>query len=490
MSSAETSLVERGLLEYNADGALVAPQESQPTDDSKVRAGADVSADGPTVKDLRALERAIVTLERRRIALAKRVVAAADLHQHHLEARDDFGSWAGRVRASFVWKLLQHLDATREQASTALESAEKGRTAAPDPGELIRLRKGFHRGLWIWIPIVVVLAAIVISLPFAAQAIVKSADWPEWVRDVSNDVVRSWRAGHWPAWWIVAVAVVVLVVVIVNALLAIYYRGWSAFERRIQVAEQGIFSHAELIRTLRAENQRLTSVHSVAAEWLDTLSTALYVPWSVPGGWLGSGLGNIDESRLPFALHVAQVAGDGAAGGERLKMVAAGELFRAGWRAEAFSDLVDKVGERLGVDGDRFGMDTLDNDLPDASNNSRSRLRSLMSDPKLLEEVAAQRLSVLVDGLHEDSLYSAGTEVQAVDFDPLAEFRGGDRGGLRTFTWMQFLTQMLGTTSDVPTPLSPLSIASHEVQRAFHESVTSYIQAPERIAEDLARTAS
>jgi hypothetical protein len=195
---------------------------------------------------------------------------------------------------------------------------------------------------------------------------------------------------------------------------------------------------------------------------------------------------DLDRARLPFALHIAHAAEDSSVGSDRLKLAGAESLVKVGWRADAFAELVEEIRQQLGLSRDQFGIDALDNDLPDATNNSRRRLRSLMTDDRILEGVAANRIERMAATLQIGGLYAANTPVERIESDPLAAFAApGEAGAARREPWVDFLTQTLGTDGDVATPLSPLGIAPHEVQEAHHELVTSYVLAPERIAADI-----
>jgi hypothetical protein len=477
-------LLEAGLLKRRANGTVgPAPRtkatKSDPAErtDGLGQGDVDRYLEGET--RIAAINEAIASLDAEFEPLSLEVDAArAEV--------DSFDLWLNRLRQSFVWKSLDQLDETRNEAQNALKIAETTSSIIPPPGELIRLRKRFHRGLIrIW-TILAILTAIAIALPPLVDWLLTLPDIPEWVTVVLQYAAQIFRSEYYPEWWQLLLIGLAAMLLVLPALLAAYHSGWMRFERRVQRTEHEIYSNADRILSLRGEVQRLVSLHSQATEWFETLSDALYHPWAVPPKWLDTGLGELDTSRMPFALHVAQAATDNTPGGDRMRRSAAQSLVRAGWRSHVFADLVDAVRAKLGLDADRFGVASLDGDLPEASNNSRRRLRAHMGDEDVLHEVARRSLATMVADLQRGALYDSDAQVEPIGFDPMRAFRGlaGVQAAPPT-TWMDFLMQTLETARDVPTPLSPLGIASGSMPKAWHEKVTSYVLAPERIAKDL-----
>jgi hypothetical protein len=188
----------------------------------------------------------------------------------------------------------------------------------------------------------------------------------------------------------------------------------------------------------------------------------------------------LDPDHLPFAMHIGQSIQGSGTGSDRLKREAAKQILKQGWRADAFQDLVSEVGGRLGYDHARFGIDTLESDLPDAPNNTRSMLAQNLANEDVLESIAARRLRALAEELQDESLYGEGTLVESMENDPLAAFRQGTT----TVSWMEFLSKTISGTF-APTPLSVLGIAPQQVQKAHHQDVRSYVLAPESVIKAL-----
>src|SRR5690606_7760050 len=147
----------------------------------------------------------------------------------------------------------------REHAQRETANAEKRGVELPELKQLVRLRKAFHRGVLITTLVLAAIAALVVSLP----SLVSDSTDPraEAVRTLVDEE-------RYPEWWATVLIALGLWLIIVGVLLIAYYRGWSTFARRVQLAEFSAATRAQRARALRAELERLESVHRQAEEWM------------------------------------------------------------------------------------------------------------------------------------------------------------------------------------------------------------------------------
>ncbi len=477
MDDIERQLIEAGSARINENGRLVKVRRSK---------SAPEPEGVPTIEQYRVAEAELIRAARAAADTESHIEVARSAVEVHERILADFVSWAEKHSTTFVWQLLDRLSASRVSAGNRLSESESHTVVVPDPSRLVELRKAFHRGILITISVVGALAAIFVAAPHLLRAASDvNSRWEPLVQ-VTQLVEGLVQDGRYPQWWIIVLCAAALILLLGSSFMIEYYRGWSSFERSVKVAEYSLRSRSQLLTDLRGEVRRLELLEAQTTEWLDALSQALYQPWSVDASWLSNDRRPLDPARLPLALHIARAVEGVGVGKDRLKNAAASALIRRGWRANAFSTLVREIGEELGLDGRRFGLDALDNDLPDSSNNSRSLLRQHQMNPEILRAVAEEHLSKLVEELQQESLYGAGIRVEAATLDPLADFRG--TSDAESVSWSDFLTKSLGTNVDVPTPLSPLGIATHSVQNGHHVNVSSHVIAPHRIAVDLERS--
>src|SRR5690606_8732764 len=93
---------------------------------------------------------------------------------------------------------------------------------------------------------------------------------------------------------------------IVSVLLMVYYRGWSTFARRVQLAEFSAATREQRARALRLELERLESIHHQADEWIELITSALYDPWEVPDEWAEGAGSGLNPDRMPFAMTIGE----------------------------------------------------------------------------------------------------------------------------------------------------------------------------------------
>lgn len=270
-----------------------------------------------------------------------------------------------------------------------------------------------------------------------------------------------------------------------------YHRKWAAFERSVEVQLRNLERIEKGSAVCRTEIQRMTALHGQAILWLKILATVTHTPWQVKPSWLESGLKTLDLDSLPFAMRIAQADEGDTASFATLVDSAQTKLHQPGWRKQAFDRLVTGIQNATGRSGKAFSLEALDQDLPHASNNSRSLLQRYMSDDNILQKVAVQYLKPLIEDLQGKAMANARPEVVQAEDDPLIEFRG-DIEGVDEYSnrqkWDDFLSHTLTLNNgeaDPVTALSVMSIAPEKIMEGEHENVSSYALIPEHVSSKL-----
>ena len=410
----------------------------------------------------------------RRDAAAARAQAAEDERRRRDGALASYDSWAVARDRSFTWRLLSALNADRTAAQTAVSryAREIDRLRAPMPGELIRLRKAFHLRMLISWLVIIGAVALVELLPLLIPQL--------------RDAMR--RVGFWyPDTWITVTAALVIGAMLTVGFLAAYHRGWSTFQRHVDLTHAHLEHISDASRHARRELARLSSLHRQTVDWLDLLARAVHHPWAIRSEWESRPDYEVARESLPFAMNIGTVVETDYAAATRLRRMTTEHLLRRGWRADAFRDLVREVGAELGQDGASFGVGALDDDLPHSSNNARRMLRDAMAQESVLTRVAAPRLRELMAQIQRHSLHGSKPRVAAIDDNPLDALAqmtdpvGGDDG----IAWDDFLLDSLAGRREPVTPLSATWLAQRQVQEGHHENVTSYLVMPDRLERQL-----
>ncbi|MFT4229595.1 MAG: hypothetical protein QM602_04825 [Microbacterium sp.] len=427
----------------------------------------------------------LVSPEARRLAAARaerdralRDHGQADTeHTARSHTLDEFNGWAASQDRSFVWRLLTCLSEERRSAErlSAELSAEIARVEAPAAGELLRLRRGFHRAMLTGWSVGVVLVGLAVLGVFAAGAQAQ--------RDPAFDAA-PWQAALWTA---IAVVTGVVVVLTFGALIR-YHVGWSRFQRRIDLERARLARLGTQSRHARQEATRLSSLHRQTVDWLVLLSRAIHRPWHVPEQWMQRQSYEVARGAMPFALQIATVQDDDYAATARMRGIMTDQLVVRGWRHAAFESLVREVALDRGALGGSFGLVALDEDLPHSSNHTRRMLLAALDDEAVLTRVAGPRLEELVKTAQRDDLHGGRPLVTPVGDNPLGVLMRSadplDRRGDEQ-PWDDFLLGSLAGRRDPVTPLSATVLAELEVGERHHERVHSYVVLPQRLAAHL-----
>ncbi len=458
-------LVDAGLIKVRSDGRVTLVKAPKDATAEVAAAHKASAADWPRANDRcrTAAREAEKSAEQFQIASVR-----AEWEQGVL---DSFLEWVEDQRSTFVARLADRMDASREHAAREVAREESGELALPEPRELVRLRKSFHLGAAVTTFVVAVATAIVIALRFPNS---------DEARQAIDELVAE---GRYPEWWVALLMAAGIWLVVILLLLTRYYRGWSTFSNRVRLAEHVAHTRGARLDALRGELERLESIHQQADEWIDLITAALYDPWEVPAEWTEGAGSGLNPDVMPFAMSIGEAVEGVGTGADRITRDAAEEIVRRGWRDAAFRELLNEIADRLGLDRSELDPDALDADVPDAPNNSRSLVRQYMGKRDVLEAVAARELAAIADGLQED--VQAGERISVAPLrraDPMSAFQR-TRTAESTRGWSDFLLEPVSASPVAPPPLSALAISTHRVQQAHHQDVASYVVGPEPVVD-------
>ncbi|GMA93075.1 hypothetical protein [Homoserinibacter gongjuensis] len=295
LATVQADLLGEGMLKARSDGRVVA---AKPAKDASTEVAAAHSA---AVREWQGLQ------ARMKAASAEVESAASRFNNATLEVEQatahlaSFDDWVAEQAATFTARLSNRMGAAREAAALELALAERAGTDLPELRELVRLRKAFHRGVLVASLVIGVVMGFVIALPSIAMS-----ELGRLKPELSGRVREAFEQGDYPDWWAVVLVGLGLLLVILIFLLVAYYRGWSVFARRVQLADFAVATRALRARALRGEMQRLESLHEQAEQWVDLVSTALFDPWEIPREWREASSSGLDASRMPFAMGIGE----------------------------------------------------------------------------------------------------------------------------------------------------------------------------------------
>lgn len=489
-----------------------------------------------------------------------------DENQQRLEEIDGF---VAGIERSYLWRVQKAMEMMMANAKSDLSEYESAvnNVQAPKEGRLLELRKQFHRTVSIWFGITATVSAVAVLYP-----IVYKLEPPVWLRDfMASDFFTAslvalvvlllgalWliqRRGNgkrarkfaaaqllviligvlialWPyieptvsqrvipflreyIWEILSASTSVFIFSLIVAL-AVYYQGWSIFRREVTEQLSKLSNVIDGYVHTKQEINRLESLYKQTSDWLGILAHSLYRPWKTHPDWEGAREFENHFATFPFALRLAQAKEEKDSRMAELERLVGRRLMVQGWRSEAFADMVEQAGQEMGLQDGRFTVETLDQDLPQQSNNSRALFSrylehsastfnagkldlsptkidaegnsTLGPSDRYLVEVARKRLLKLVEETQSIVLSQARPRVEPIQDDPLLEIRE-DQSGIEefdpTYSWDDFLRESLGTDEVSQPPMGVLNFSEKGQLARVQEAPSTFVITPRRLADTL-----
>lgn len=423
------------------------------------------------VRRYREIQSELKTLERELKGTEEGHSEIIDLLEKQQENAFSLRKFLENSNKTYMAKTISAMDSRLESVRDDLEKFRDALNSliAPELGRLIALRKKFHRSLsWAFLASALFVGALV-----GIYYLIEPPDRGVWF--------EPWESAIWGS--------TVFLLAVISIGIA-YYRGWSQLQRAVTLQRADVERVVHGYRVVRGEENRLRILYAQARNWLDLLREAVLKPWSVRDSWKQSNLRTLDLNKLPFAMRVAQAQDDEEAPLYVLKSAAAKHLFVRGWRARAFEMLISEIAKAAGK-GSSFKVDSLDRDLPHASNGARKLVEEFISQQSILERVAARHIKPLIDKLQGEAMSSARPKVIEADFDPLSPIRTDPESIVQyepEQEWDEFLGKSISLgdgTRSPNTPLSALSMGDAHIQSGEHEKVVGHILMPKRIMNEL-----
>ena len=375
------------------------------------------------------------------------------------------------LNRTYQTKTLSAMESRLRQVRADLSRFEEAlnNVKTPELGRLLALRKKFHKSLSLTFLISAGLGSAAVSIYYALS----EQDRSNWL--------EPWQS-----------ILFALTSFLVSTLIAgtSYYRGWSQLQRAVTLQHADMNRVVAGYRVAKGEENRLRILYAQATDWLELMRKAVLKPWLVRESWKQTNLRTLDLEKLPFAMRVAQAQDDQEAPLFVLKTAAAQQLLVRGWRTKAFEMLISEVAKLSGK-GSSFKVESLDRDLPHASNGARRLMDQFMSQTVVLERVAARHIKPVIEKLQGETMSAARPMVLEVDSDPLSPIRTDPESIVEYAPeqeWGEFLSKSLSLGEGLKsptTPISALAMADSHIQSGEHEQVVGHVLLPKRIANEL-----
>ena len=380
---------------------------------------------------------------------------------------DEFADWVERHRRTFLWKMMakmrenqQAVLAKQESYVATMESIE-----LPQPGELVRLRKRFHKTILsvfggsflIWL----VYFLITTYVPFA---------WVVKLTSLGSLIFRY---------------TLYFALATIFGALVLYYRDWRRFDWRVRTLNNKLENVAKGVDKVRQEEVRLVSLYPQVVDWLEIIGYSLNRPWTMNDRWFKSYLSDLNQDEFPFSLRIAQAQESDASSMNKLHGSTMKRFAIRGWRTRVLKDQVLAIAQKVGLPTERMNVDSLDADIAYSPGGPRMEMRKGLENPDALELVARKQLIPLTFKVQSEEITKSRPPVKENRTNDLDVIQA-DQAGLEEeerVDWDKFLQEPIGPFNGVVTPFSLASLAEGKVGAGYHEKMKSHFVVPARMEE-------
>jgi hypothetical protein len=412
-------------------------------------------------------ERLLKELETQRAKIDLEAQNLTDEINVKQNAAEEFVLWVEKHRRTFLWKMyskmrqqMQTVKDKQESYSSIMQSIE-----LPQPGELVRLRKRFHKtlltaigvGLLVWL----VYFLITNYVPFA---------WALKLTSFGGMILRYTLSS---------------IVVTIFSSLILYYRDWRRFDWRVKTLNSQLGNVAKGVDKVRQEEVRLVSLYPQVKDWLQIIGYSLNRPWTMNDRWFRSYLSDLNQDEFPFSLRIAQAQESDASSMNQLQGRAIKRFAVRGWRTKVLNDQVLAIAQKVGLPVERMNVDSIDRDISYSPGGPRNELRKGLENQEALELVARRQLIPLTFKVQSEEITKSRPPVKENRTNLLDAIQA-DQAGLEEeekVDWDKFLQEPIGPFNGVVTPFSVASLASGKVGQGYHEKMKSHFVVPERLAD-------
>lgn len=404
-------------------------------------------------------------LQKEREEISKVAEDLTDAIKVKEDAAAEFAEWVSKHSRTFLWKMVakmkENLAAVAEKQAGYRELMAN--IQVPQPGELIRLRKRFHKtvlsalsvGLGIWL----IYFLITSYVPYA---------WVLKLTSLGSLIFRYTTSG--------------VIVTIISAL-ALYYRDWRKFDWSVKKLNHELGEVTTGVDKVRQEEVRLVSLYPQVMDWLEIIGYSLNRPWSMNDRWFRSYLSDLNQDEFPFSLRIAQAQERDSASMHALTGNTMKRYAVRGWRTKVLRDQVLAIAQKVGLPLERMNVEGVDQDIAYSPGGPRVELRKGLENQEALELVARRQLIPLTFKVQSEEITKSRPPVKENRTHSLDAIQS-DQAGLEEeepVDWDKFLQEPIGPFNGVVTPFSLASLAPGVIMMGYHEKLNSHFVVPERL---------
>lgn len=411
------------------DDSEAAITDAQPKDELDVLDDPSEASQVQAEVDEFTLQDKLVELEKRRAEVKVNINEFMDLSDKHQEkieelvaTREDLNQWIEARKESFAWRFVEKL---RESENNLIEGEKTLKEFSNSPQSLdiefsVKTRKWVMRSLG-WGFLVTIGIGYLVEIVRRYSDMVNVPDPNNPANNVSVNAFDQWLINYFGI-------TTKILYFILGVILILFYIGiFSAYSRRTSEFRQVVAQETHKTKvmenatySIKAERERIDSLHPQALQILELLSLGLHQPWKISSQYSNFKGTVPDTTKIPESLDIAAPT-------ERsihkvftqLIFRAMNELQKPGWREKAFKTAIQKLSEGAGFGQADSALKELDQDQ--RRNGKRQILISLEDKESVLLEIGDQLVREFAATVQEKVLPEYQPEVTSLRPDALAD---------------------------------------------------------------------
>ena len=405
-----------------------------------------------------------------------------DKRERLLAVQEEFKDWVGARRASYAWKLTDKLrgyqntlekdETTIREFVTEEENLEFGFSE--------KTRKWFMKHFMINFCIT---WGLLIPLYLLHRY---STQISEWVfQNISNVSLRDSLASLienliGPGFWRIAIYIVSASLAHFIGMLFAYSRRMSEYSRHVAVEAARTKAMDQGIYTVREARERIGSLHPQIPQILELLSLGLHQPWKLRDEDIAFTSSLPDASLMPASVEISvPTIAKSSPIYEELVFKTMNEIQIPGWRANAFSSIMERISQSLGFGQNGLALRELDEDQ--RRSGKRELVLKAASVDKPFHEIGSELLEKFTAATQEKIIPTVQPEVVSLKPDPLANL---DLSGTLLPEDSEFKAKWEEKLSEIAGHAAPWSSGTFSIAGASakkHETLESIFLASERV---------
>ena len=405
-----------------------------------------------------------------------------DKRERLLAVQEEFKDWVDARRASYAWKLSDKLRGHQNSLSKD-ETTIREFVAEADNLEFgfsEKTRKWFMKRFMINFSIT---WGLLIPLYLLHRY---STQISEWVfQNVSNASLRDSLASLiesiiGPGFWRIAIYILSASVAHFIGMLFAYSRRMSEYSRHVAVEAARTKAMDQGIHAVREARERIDSLHPQIPQILELLSLGLHQPWKLRDEDIAFTSSLPDAGLMPASVEISiPTIAKSSPIYEELVFKTMNEIQIPGWRANAFSSILDRISQSLGFGQNGLALRELDEDQRRSGKRELVLKAANVDNP--FHEIGSELLEKFTAATQEKIIPTVQPEVVSLKPDPLAnlELSGTLLPEDSEFKskWEEKLSEIAGHAA--PWSSGTFSIAGASAKK--HETLESVFLASERV---------